>query len=82
MESFKLLNLVMMVIELMEMAVGRVVLLKMGLVVVDNLVNLQTVRDLLLVQYVEMEYSRQERDVIMVIRKGALIVVFGLVTIV
>jgi hypothetical protein len=82
MESFKLLNLVMMVIELMEMAVGRVVLLKMGLVVVDSSVNLQTVRDLLLVQYVEMEYSRQERDVIMVIRKGALIVVFGLVTIV
>lgn len=72
----------MMVIELMEMAVGRVVLLKMGLVVVDSSVNLQTVRDLLLVQYVEMEYSRQERDVIMVIRKGALIVVFGLVTIV
>ena len=60
----------------------KVVLLKMGLVVVDSSVNLQTVRDLLLVQYVEMEYSRQERNVIMVIRKGALIVVFGLVTIV
>ena len=82
MESFKLLNLVMMVIELMEMVVDKVVLLKMGLVVVDSSVNLQTVRNLLLVQYVEMEYSRQERDVIMVIRKGALIVVFGLVTIV
>lgn len=61
---------------------GRVVLLKMGLVVVDSSVNLQTVRNLLLVQYVEMEYSRQERNVIMVIRKAAQTVVFGLVTIV
>lgn len=60
----------------------KVVLLKMGLVVVDSSVNLQTVRNLLLVQYVEMEYSRQERNVIMVIRKAAQTVVFRLVTIV